>query len=181
MRLLLPSLLLLLSACASTPPVESPAPVAAAPAPTPAIAQPSEHTGTIAGAPWRLDVPENWNGELVVYMHGYKPVEDPIPEVMPRNGYEGWLLERGFAIAQSDYSARGWAVAEALQDTEALRKHVVGLLGQPKRTWAMGHSRPLAPLGVTSAGVVTPSEARGAEIVVLTVSSSATTRNVTLA
>lgn len=140
MRLLLPSLLLLLSACASTPPVESPAPSVAAPAPTPAIAQPSEHTGTINGAPWRLDVPENWNGELVVYMHGYKPVEDPIPEVMPRNGYEGWLLERGFAIAQSDYSARGWAVAEALADTEAMRQHVIGLLGQPKRTWAMGHS-----------------------------------------
>lgn len=140
MRLLLPSLLLLLSACASTSPADSPAPAVAAAAPAPAVAQPSEHTGTIDGAPWRLDVPENWNGELVVYMHGYAPAEQPIPEVMPRNGYEGWLLERGFAIAQSDYSARGWAVAEALQDTEALRQHVVGLLGQPKRTWAMGHS-----------------------------------------
>lgn len=105
-----------------------------------AVAQPSEHTGTIDGAPWRLDVPENWNGELVVYMHGYAPAEQPIPEVMPRNGYEGWLFERGFAVAQSDYSARGWAVAEALEDTEAMRRHVVGLLGQPKRTWAMGHS-----------------------------------------
>lgn len=113
---------------------------ARAEAATPTIPQPSEHTGTINGAPWRLDVPENWNGELVVYMHGYAPQEQPIPEVMPRNGYEGWLLERGFAIAQSDYSARGWSVAEALVDTEAMRRHVVGLLGQPERTWAMGHS-----------------------------------------
>lgn len=141
MRLLLPSLLLLLSACAPKP-ADEPAAVAAAPAPAPvpAIAQPSEHTGTLNGAPWRLDVPENWNGELVVYMHGYAPVEQPIPEVMPRNGYEGWLFEAGYAVAQSDYSARGWAVAEALADTEAMRQHVVGLLGQPKHTWAMGHS-----------------------------------------
>lgn len=133
MRLMLPSLVLLLSAWASSAPAESGAA-------TPAIAQPSEHTGTLNGAPWRLDVPENWNGELVVYMHGYAPQEQPIPEVMPRNGYEGWLFEAGYAVAQSDYSARGWAVAEALVDTEAMRQHVVGLLGQPKRTWALGHS-----------------------------------------
>lgn len=137
MRLFPLCLALLLSACASTPPAE---PAAAAPAPKPEIAQPSEHTGTIAGAPWRLDVPANWNGELVVYFHGYAPQEQAIPEVMPRNGYEGWLFERGFAVAQTEYSARGWSVAEALADTEAMRRHVVGLLGQPKRTWAMGHS-----------------------------------------
>lgn len=121
-------------------PVLASSPSALASENAPAIAQPSEHTGTIDGAPWRLDVPENWNGELVVYMHGYAPAEQPIPEVMPRNGYEGWLFEAGYAVAQSDYSARGWAVAEALEDTEAMRRHVVGLLGQPKRTWAMGHS-----------------------------------------
>ena len=137
MRLVNVGLLLALTACASSPPPE---PAVAAPASKPAIVQPSEHTGTIAGAPWRLDVPEQWNGELVVYFHGYAPQEQPIPEVMPRNGYEDWLLAQGFAIAQSDYSARGWSVAEALADSEAMRKHVVGLLGQPRRTWAMGHS-----------------------------------------
>ena len=122
MRLLSLGLLLALSACASSPP---PGPAVAAPPSKPAVVQPSEHTGTIAGAPWRLDVPEQWNGELVVYFHGYAPQEQPIPEVMPRNGYEGWLLERGFAVAQSDYSARGWSVAEALADSEAMRQHVV--------------------------------------------------------
>ena len=127
MRLLPLCLLLLLSACASVPEV-------------PKVAQPSEHTGTIDGAPWRLDVPENWNGELIIYFHGYAPQEQPIPEVMARNGYEGWMLERGFAVAQSEYSARGWSVAEALADSEAMRRHVVGLLGAPTRTWAMGHS-----------------------------------------
>ena len=133
MRLLPLCLLLLLSACASKPGAES---IPAAPS----VEQPSEHTGTIGGAPWRLDVPANWNGELVVYFHGYAPQEQPIPEVMPRNGYEGWLFEAGYAVAQSDYSARGWSVAEALEDSEAMRKHVVGLLGAPTRTWAMGHS-----------------------------------------
>lgn len=136
MRLLLPCLLLLVSACAPTPPAER----AAAPAPAPVAARPSEHTGTIAGAPWRLDVPADWNGELVVYFHGYAPQEQPIPGVMPRNEYLDWLLQGGFAVAQSEYSARGWSVAEALADSEAMRQHVLGLLGTPKRTWAMGHS-----------------------------------------
>ncbi|KFN48112.1 hypothetical protein N787_06640 [Arenimonas metalli CF5-1] len=108
--------------------------------PAAAIKQPSEHTGTIAGAPWRLDVPVNWNGELVVYFRGYAPQEQPLPEVMPLTGYEGWMLSAGFAVAQSDYSARGWSVAEGLADSEALRKHVMGLLGAPMRTWAVGHS-----------------------------------------
>lgn len=137
MRLFPLSLLLLLSACASVPEAE---PTAARSTPVPKVALPSEHTGTIDGAPWRLDVPANWNGELIVYFHGYAPQEQPIPEVMARNGYEGWLLEGGFAVAQSEYSARGWSVAEALEDSEAMRKHVVGLLGTPTRTWAMGHS-----------------------------------------
>ncbi len=144
MRLLLPLLLLLCAACAGTvaptpdaPTPDAPTPARPSPAPTPAA---GEYTGTLGGAPWRLDVPENWNGELVLYFHGYVPGDVPLPQTKPREGFEDWLLEGGFAVAQSDYSARGWSVAEGVADSEALRRHVHGLLGGPRRTWALGGS-----------------------------------------
>jgi len=34
-------------------------------------------SGELQGAPWRLDVPAQWNGELVMLAHGYEPVGVP--------------------------------------------------------------------------------------------------------
>jgi hypothetical protein len=36
-------------------------------------AAPRTEIGEINGAKFRIDVPENWNGGLVVYCHGYNP------------------------------------------------------------------------------------------------------------
>jgi pimeloyl-ACP methyl ester carboxylesterase len=49
-------------------------------------------------------------------------------------------LERGFAIAESGYSRQGWAVAEGLEQTEALRGHFVEEHGEPDSTFVTGHS-----------------------------------------
>ena len=38
-----------------------------------AFAAPRTETGEIDGAKFRIDVPENWNGGLVMYCHGYNP------------------------------------------------------------------------------------------------------------
>jgi len=32
------------------------------------------HSGTLGGAPFRVEVPARWNGTLVLYSHGYHPV-----------------------------------------------------------------------------------------------------------
>ena len=95
--------------------------------------------GTINGANFRIEVPANWNNGLVMYCHGYtlagtnasleggKPLRDV-------------FLSRGFAVAQSAYSVQGWAVKEAVEDTEALRKYFVAKYGAPKETIVLGHS-----------------------------------------
>ena len=36
-------------------------------------AGPRLETGEINGAKFRIDIPENWNGGLVMYCHGYNP------------------------------------------------------------------------------------------------------------
>src|SRR6267143_121874 len=39
-----------------------------------AWSEPKKETGEINGARFRIDVPEKWNGGLVMYCHGYSPV-----------------------------------------------------------------------------------------------------------
>ena len=36
-----------------------------------------EDIGTLADAPYRIDTPADWNGELIVLAHGFEPVGVP--------------------------------------------------------------------------------------------------------
>lgn len=100
-------------------------------------------TGTIGGAHYRIDFPANWNQSgapkrLVLYAHGYETIGSK-----RGNLSGGWLnpfLKKGFAVAQSAYRRQGWAVAEGVDDTEALRQYFVKKYGQPDSTFITGHS-----------------------------------------
>jgi len=101
--------------------------------------EPKTEIGEINGAKFRIDIPENWNGGLVMYCHGYSPVpgtfkEGKLPAIFTV------FTDQGYALAQSGYAAGGWAVQEAVQDTEALRRYFVGKYGAPKETFVTGHS-----------------------------------------
>ncbi len=103
----------------------------------------SIESGKINGASFRIDVPAGWkNGGLVMYCHGYQTAgSPPANHDNPRaKALRDVFLSRGFAFAQSDYRAQGWAVKEALEDTEALRRHFVSKYGKPGETYITGHS-----------------------------------------
>ncbi len=110
---------------------------------TPAFGQatatePKVEEGDIEGAPYRIQIPDPWNGGLVMYAHGYRPAGAewrPLPDALG-----AVFLQRGFALAESGYSRQGWAVEEARRDTEALRLLFVQRHGEPRRTFAAGHS-----------------------------------------
>ena len=96
--------------------------------------------GSVSHASYRIDIPEKWNRELVVYYHGYSvtPVvfhtgEAISPMFQP-------LLDAGYAVVQSGYSATGWAVEQGFADTETLRRHFVAKYGTPSRNYVMGMS-----------------------------------------
>lgn len=96
--------------------------------------------GTLDGVPYRIDVPAGWNRGLVVYFHGYSetPVgyrigADPREPIAP-------MLERGFAVAQSAYSRPGWALAEGVPQSEALRLYFIQAYGKVTETFAAGKS-----------------------------------------
>ncbi|HZS10563.1 MAG TPA: alpha/beta hydrolase [Blastocatellia bacterium] len=101
--------------------------------------EPKVETGTINGAPFRLEIPADWNKGLVMYCHGYA-VAGTTPNLEGGKPLRDVFLSRGFAIAQSAYSVQGWAVKEAVEDTEALRRYFVAKYGQPKETIVLGHS-----------------------------------------
>lgn len=96
--------------------------------------------GKLDGVNYRIDVPASWNHGLIVYFHGYSetPVEFRVPggttEVMEP------MLERGYAIAQSAYSLPGWALAEAVPESEALRLYFQKRYGKPEETIGIGVS-----------------------------------------
>ena len=109
---------------------------------TPAAPASAVETGEINGAPFRIEIPANWNKGLVMYAHGYSTAAGP-PAVAdnPRaRTFRELFLSRGFAFAESAYSAKGWAVKEGIEDTEALRRHVVAKHGRPAETYIIGHS-----------------------------------------
>lgn len=108
----------------------------------PAVPAPGQsadvQTGEIDGAPFRIQTPAQWNGNLVMYTHAYLPrgaAWAPLAEVLGAA-----FLERGFALAETGYSRQGWAIAEGLEQTEALRQYFVEQRGEPESTFVAGHS-----------------------------------------
>ena len=97
-------------------------------------------SGELQRAPWRLDVPANWNGDLVMLAHGYEPVGMPRTTPMTANDSTAPLLAAGYAVAQSAYASQGWAVSDAISDMERLRQHVLAELGHVRQTWMLGFS-----------------------------------------
>ena len=101
--------------------------------------EPKKDIGEINGARFRIDVPEKWNGGLVMYCHGYSPVPGNFDN--PKlNAMFDVFLNQGYAVAQSGYAAGGWAIQEAVEDTEALRRYFGRKYGAPKETYVTGHS-----------------------------------------
>src|SRR5262245_30209220 len=109
-------------------------------APLTAADAPVHLEGTIGpGALYALDKPANWNGDLVLYMHGYTTPGSPI--ALPNNGaIRDKLLGAGFAVAASSYSENGYAVPEAMRQTHQLRGLFADLVAQPKRVFLFGVS-----------------------------------------
>ena len=113
---------------------------AAVPAASAADAHVGAHSGTLQGAPYRIDVPADWNGDLVMLMHGYEPAGAPRSTPMKPADETAIFLKQGYAVAQSDYASQGWAVGDAIVDNERLRQLVGRSIGHPRHTYLVGFS-----------------------------------------
>ena len=107
---------------------------------------PLDLSGSLNGAPYRIRVPANWNGTLLVFAHGYRDKADHPGEVDNRNAdiapsaaLEAPLLAQGFALAGSAYRDNGWAIEDAIIDTKDLAVLFRETIAKPDRTilWAV--------------------------------------------
>ncbi|CDR17789.1 hypothetical protein [Streptomyces iranensis] len=97
-------------------------------------------TGTLAdGATWMADVPDRWNGTLLLFSHGFGPT---VAQDAPSDAVRTELLSEGYAMAGSSYDPHGsmWALNSAEPDQFATLDAVVAKIGTPRRTLAVGQS-----------------------------------------
>jgi hypothetical protein len=95
---------------------------------------------TGSNAYYRIVVPDSWNGDLVIWNHGFDlgepgPVEDadlgPLAQLQ---------LAEGFAVAASSYRLEGWAVFETNTDLKNLYDVFRRRFGAPGRVIITGGS-----------------------------------------
>lgn len=106
---------------------------------------PVDTTGEINGAPYRIVIPADWNGTLLVYGHGYRDkadhpgeVDNRNPDIAPNAALAAALLAQGYALAGSAYRDNGWEIEGGLHDLKDLTVYFRDTYGQPEETilWA---------------------------------------------
>ena len=100
---------------------------------------PIDLNGELDGVPYRIVVPVNWNGTLLVYAHGYNEGATP-PALAPQPGDVNLLVNQGFALAASRFAGSGWNVKEGMRNTVALTAAFRDMVGLPQRTILWGRS-----------------------------------------
>jgi pimeloyl-ACP methyl ester carboxylesterase len=92
------------------------------------------------GSHYCISVPENWNGDLVLYAHGYVPPVAPLLTCEQLEGSAAPLVAAGYAVALSSYSENGFAIEDAVTRTKQLRGIFKSKVGKPDRVFLMSGS-----------------------------------------
>ncbi len=78
------------------------------------------HQGIQGDAAYRIEVPDDWNGILVMYAHGFRGNGPEVVVSSPPSGLRAHLIANGYAWAASSYSANYYDVRAGVEDTNAL-------------------------------------------------------------
>lgn len=95
--------------------------------------------GVHAEAAYRMEVPANWNGNLVLSCHGYVAATTKTLSVSTPTMRDLWLSQ-GFAWAASSYRANGYVPGTGALDTHRLIGLFKEKVGKPKRVYIVGTS-----------------------------------------
>lgn len=105
----------------------------------------SRWAGVLGGAAYRVEVPVNWNGKLVMYAHGYAGEGNALNVSNP--SIRRYLIQNGYAWAASSYSKNFYDVRVGVEDTNALALEFNKIaaargrtLAAPTRLYITGHS-----------------------------------------
>lgn len=96
--------------------------------------------GTHKAAGYRIEVPESWNGELIMYAHGFRGTGEALTVDSPPLPMRAWMLSQGYAWAASSYSKNYYDVRSGVQSTNDLARLFASVHGKPSRTFITGFS-----------------------------------------
>jgi pimeloyl-ACP methyl ester carboxylesterase len=79
-------------------------------------------SGRDASGLYRIEIPADWNGDLVLFAHGFRGAGGENGAVLRVGNHpiREHLIERGFAWASSSYRCNGYVPGQGLEDTMAL-------------------------------------------------------------
>jgi hypothetical protein len=110
-----------------------------------AMATTSRWSGMLGGAQYRVEVPQAWNGKLVMYAHGFAGEGNVLTVNNP--SIRRYLVQNGYAWAASSYSKNYYDVRAGVEDTNALALEFNKIaaangrtLAAPTRMYITGHS-----------------------------------------
>ena len=94
--------------------------------------------GELDGTVYRMEVPDDWNGRLVMWAHGFRDfTPELVADIPPMREV---LIEKGYAWASSSFSSNGFVPYEAAVETAALQDLFVERFGEPEYSYAVGGS-----------------------------------------
>jgi pimeloyl-ACP methyl ester carboxylesterase len=94
--------------------------------------------GRLGGAVYQIEIPDEWNGRLVMWMHGFEEFA-PEANVAPPD-FRRYLIANGYAWAASSYSSTSLIPQRGADETAALWDHFVREHRRPDFTYASGLS-----------------------------------------
>jgi hypothetical protein len=107
-------------------------------APVPAGADSVITGSTDGGAFYKIVVPDAWNGDLVIWNHGFSLAPPaPVTDLGPLSDLQ---LAEGFAVAASSYQQAGWALFKTRNDLQNLVGVFKDNFGTPKKLFLTGGS-----------------------------------------
>ncbi|MBW2578093.1 MAG: hypothetical protein JRE38_08500 [Deltaproteobacteria bacterium] len=99
----------------------------------------TEMTGnTDGGAFFKIVVPDDWNGDLVIWNHGFSL--SPIGPVSDLGPLAPLQLSEGYAVAASSYQQFGWALFKTKNDMQNMYSVFKANFGEPNQVYLNGAS-----------------------------------------
>ncbi|HYM14556.1 MAG TPA: hypothetical protein VEZ14_03280 [Dehalococcoidia bacterium] len=94
--------------------------------------------GRLGGAAYQIEMPDHWNGELVLYMHGFQSLAASASVEPP--AIRAYLIRNGYAWGASSFSSTALIPGRAADETAALWDRFARTYGRPVRSYVMGES-----------------------------------------
>ncbi len=101
---------------------------------TVAMSTTSRWAGVLNGAGYRIEVPANWNGKLVMYAHGFAGTGAAL--IVQNPLIRRYFIQNGYAWAASSYSKNYYDVRAGVEDTNALALQFTKIAAANGRTLA---------------------------------------------